>query len=457
MNLFVLEAGDAGQFKALEDLERRAAAGGDMGDLVGKAELFAGCRGIAAAHDGDGLGIGQSLRHGDGALGKDRVLKHAHGPVPDNGLGGFHSVGEELGGLRADVHALHVVGDGGDGDGFDVDRRVDRVGEGGGDDGVDRQQELDALLLGLLHHFPAIVDLLGVEEALADAAALGGEEGIGHAAADDEGVDLVEQVVDDVQLVGDLGAAEDCHKRALGIGQGLAHDADFLLDEEAADGGEIVRHAGGGGMRAVRGAKGVVYEDVGQRGELAAQLGIVLRLALFKAGVLEQHDLAILEGGGQTLRVLAHDILRHPNLCAEQLGKTVRDDLEGEFGRGPVLGLAHVGAEDDLCAVASQVFDGGERRHDALVARDDAALGGHVEVAAAEHALALDVDIFNGFLVIIHIKSSLCSVSQLTIFPCSRRWGKFCCRSASKTPTATELLRLRLLASSRMGMRTQLS
>ena len=47
-------------------------------------------------------------------------------------------------------------------------------------------------------------------------------------------------------------------------------------------------------MRAVRGAEGVVDKNISHGGKLLGKLGVVLCLALFKAGVLKQHDLAVL-------------------------------------------------------------------------------------------------------------------------------------------------------------------
>jgi len=70
----------------------------------------------------------------------------------------------------------------------------------------------------------------------ADRAPLCLEEGIGHAAADDEGVDLVEQVLDHRDLVADLGAAEHGDERVVGIGEGLAKVEQFLLEQQAGHG-----------------------------------------------------------------------------------------------------------------------------------------------------------------------------------------------------------------------------
>ena len=85
----------------------------------------------------------------------------------------------------------------------------------GGDD-VDRQDELDALRLGLVEVAADGVDLVLLEQALADLEALRLEEGEDHAATDEEAVGRAEQVADDAELVGHLGAAEDDGVRALG-------------------------------------------------------------------------------------------------------------------------------------------------------------------------------------------------------------------------------------------------
>ena len=60
---------------------------------------------------------------------------------------------------------------------------------------------------------PAGVDLVGLEQRVADRVALGGEEGEAHAAADDQRVDHAEQGVDHAELVAHLGAAEHGDER----------------------------------------------------------------------------------------------------------------------------------------------------------------------------------------------------------------------------------------------------
>ena len=56
-----------------------------------------------------------------------------------------------------------------------------------------------------------------------------------------------------------------------------------------------------------------------------------------------------------------------------------------------------MGAEDDLCLMASQILDGWQRSNDALVVGDDAVLERYIEIAAYQNAFAGYLNIFDGF------------------------------------------------------------
>ena len=204
MRLFIQQAGHAGQLQPLQELQRRAAAGADVGDPVGKAHLLHRRGTVAAAHDGDGAAVGQRLGHGPGTGGEVVELKHAHRAVPHHRARAAHRAAEGLDGVRADVHALPALGDGHGADHL----AVGVVGEVVRRHGVRGQQQLHAVLPGLFKHIQGVVQLVVFAQALADAAALGLGKGVGHAAADDDGVGLIQQVVDDADLVADLRAAQ---------------------------------------------------------------------------------------------------------------------------------------------------------------------------------------------------------------------------------------------------------
>ena len=159
---------------------------------------------------------------------------------------------------------------------------------------VHGNQELHALVLCLGHHILGQLNLVRLADGGADGIAQSVHKGVSHTAADDQGIDLFQQVVDNADLVGNLGAAQDGDEGTLRVGQGGAHDGNFLLDQVAADSGEVIGHAGGRGMGSVGGAESVVDIDLSQRGHSLGQLGIIFGFALFKADVFQQLDLAVL-------------------------------------------------------------------------------------------------------------------------------------------------------------------
>ena len=151
------------------------------------------------------------------------------------------------------------------------------------------------------------------------------------------------------------------------------------------------------------GAEGVVNEQVCQGGQLLAQSRVILCFTGHKAGVLQQHDFAVAQAGSQGLGIGPDDILRHLDRLPQQLRQPLCHDRQAQLRFKFPLGLAHMGAEDDLCAVVDQIPDRRQCGDDPLIAGNLARLQRHVKIAAAQHALALQRNVFYGFLVVIHI------------------------------------------------------
>ena len=149
----------------------------------------------------------------------------------------------------------------------------------------------------------------------------------------------------------------------------------------------------------MRGTEGVEHEDVAVGGEGLGDLGVVLLLALVKADVLEDEDLAVLKRVHGGLGLLAVGVVDELHVIAGKLGELVGGGLQGELRLGAVaLGAAEVAHEDDLGALVLEVLDRGDGGADAGVVRDDAVLQGDVEVHAHEDALARDVGVADGLL-----------------------------------------------------------
>ena len=109
---------------------------------------------------------------------------------------------------------------------------------------VNGKKNLHTLSLCLVKQLVCKVELVILTERGADLVTACLVEGISHSAADDEGVNLLNEVVDDTDLVGDLCAAENCDERAFRIAKRVTHYGDFLLDEVATYCREVVGNTG---------------------------------------------------------------------------------------------------------------------------------------------------------------------------------------------------------------------
>ncbi len=83
-------------------------------------------------------------------------------------------------------------------------------------DGIDRQDDLPALGFRLREDGAGGVGEVMLGERSADVLALRRQERVGHAAADDQHVDLGREVAEEIELGRDLGAADDRGERTRG-------------------------------------------------------------------------------------------------------------------------------------------------------------------------------------------------------------------------------------------------
>ena len=89
------------------------------------------------------------------------------------------------------------------------------------------------MLLGLLDDIANGLAAGLIEEGVTDLDVLKGLlEGESHTTGDDQGVDFGEKVVDELDLIRDLGASKNSEEWALGALQGLGKVVELLLDEE---------------------------------------------------------------------------------------------------------------------------------------------------------------------------------------------------------------------------------
>ncbi len=225
---------------------------------------------------------------------------------------------------RADVED-HVVG-------FD---RIDRHGarrrpglERLGDDGIDRQHHLAVLRLRDAENAPGRLGEIVLAQRFSDRDALRGQKRIRHGAADDENVDLGDQVPEQVELGRDLGAADHRGHRPLRRFQRLGERDELRLHGAAGIGGQHVAEPFGRGMGAMGDREGVVDPDVAERGERRDIGRIVLLLADVEARVLEAEDVAVLHRRDRRFGDRADAIIGKGDVALQMLRQRRRDGLE---------------------------------------------------------------------------------------------------------------------------------
>ena len=394
----VEQRGDPRQLTALEELQGRATAGRDVGHLRGQAELLHSGHRVATADD-HGRAVlgapGEIARHGARAVAEGGHLEDAQRAVPEDRPGIVERRLERRPAGGPDIHRGPGVGDLVGGHDLVLGSARDLLGH----DHIAGQHDAHALLRGVGEEALGVLDALPLEQALADRVALRDEECVGHASADDERVDEPHQVVEDLDLVGDLGPADDRRERLLGMLEQCAQGADLALHEQARVGRQELRHPDRRGMRAVGCAEGVVDVHVRIARQGLRELGIVGLLLGVEAQVLEHDHLPRLEARERVDRAAPERVAGDRHLHPQQLAEPLRRRAQAVGVVDLAAGAAEVAGEDDDRALVAQVADRGHRRPDAGVVGDLPVRKRHVEVHAHEDALAGGVQVADRELV----------------------------------------------------------
>ena len=112
-----------------------------------------------------------------------------------------------------------------------------------------------------------------------------------------------------------------------------------------------------------------------------------------------EHGLSVLKLGRKLLGAFTYNVGRKLYFFAEQLGKSLGHGSERIIHIKGSLGTAEVRAKNSSAAVVKDILNGGKAFDNSLVVGDYPVLEGHVKIAAHKHALALNVNVFDGFLV----------------------------------------------------------
>ncbi len=261
---------------------------------------------VAAAGKTDKLLRGRQFRgrfgHLDRAVVERLELEGAERAVPDQRLGAAEHRNDVLDAARPDVED-HVV--------F-ADRRpprrrarahARRISAPRRHRPAARSRGFIALALAMISR--AVGNEIVFAQRFADRLALRREERIGHAAADDQRLDLVQKVAEQIELGGNLGAADDGRDRMLRRLERLLQRIELGLHGAAGIGGQIgCRHdCRIRGVLAMRDRKGVIDKDVAERREFLGEVLVVLFLAGMEAGVFQTKNVAVFHRGDGGLRL----------------------------------------------------------------------------------------------------------------------------------------------------------
>lgn len=258
MQLLTGQSSNTRELLALQQLQAGTATSGDVAQLILDTILGSNGGSVTTTND-DNLAVLAALdngvKSGLGAASELLKLKDTGRAVPQNGLGLVNSLLVQLDGLITTVKAHPSIRDtilvSGE---ASVGVLVKLVG---GDE-VGRQDNLDVLGLGLLDQLGNGLGAGLVEERVANGEVVEDLlEGESHATADDEGVNLVKQVVDELDLVRDLGTAQNGKERSLRGLESLGEVVELLLHEET--GGLLGQlNANHGRMSTVSSAESIV-------------------------------------------------------------------------------------------------------------------------------------------------------------------------------------------------------
>src|SRR6267142_4314059 len=396
---FVGESFDSGKFAPGEKFKGSAAASGDMGDFVREAGVMNGCDGVAASNDGSSAGAcGSSDAFGnlERTFRESGHLEYAHGAVPDDGFcgGNFLTIGFD--GFGTDIQAHPAVGCGRDGNGL---RRGISL-EFRADDVIDRKQQCEFLLLRFGTQAPREVQLVVLDERLADGLAVGFEEGVSHAAADEHNVGNFHQVFDDFDLVADFGAAENRDEGTRGIGHGFAEVGQLFFHEQPRSGlPDKARNADNVSMLTVSGAEGVANENaVTERRELLRESFVIFFFVGMEADVFQYEHFPVAQGLALAFGARTDTIQGKGDRLAEQLFQFLGGGPQRIFWIRAAFGPAEMRSKHEPGALFNGESQCRKSFADASVVGDDAVFQGNVEIHADENAFAAEVEVVDGEL-----------------------------------------------------------
>ncbi len=251
-----------------------------------------------------------------------------------------------------------------------------------------RQQELDSPLFRFCHQLPGQFQLILLHLGLAKVAALGGQEGVGHAPANEQGINLGQKVADDANFIRDLGTANDGYKGPAGNAQYLAQHLDFPLHQQASIGRQVIGNTYGAGMGSVGCAKGVIDKYICQFRQFFGKLRIILFFTGIKADIFQKEHIPVIKGCYGCLRFFANGRVHLCYRDCQQFFQPPGNGIQTQLFLDSSLGAAQMRNQHQPGSLPAQEIDGGQGSTNPGIIGDFPCAHGHVKVNPEQHPLA---------------------------------------------------------------------
>ena len=252
-------------------------------------------------------------------------------------------------------------------------------------------------------------------------------EGIGHTAAEDELINLAEQVLNDTDLGRDLRTTHDGNERTLDVAEYIVNSLNLLLHQQTQHlvvSVEVVGDNSGRSVLAVSSTEGIHDVAVSVRSE---RLGKLLLAGLHSLLSLVVSRIFLIDANGLTLflrietQVLEQQSLTHlqslssisslsavgseSNGNTQSLLYSLTDLTQRLLGVNLSFGLTHVRHDDDSTTISQNLLQGGQSTADTgVVSNLTILVQGYVEVYTYDCLLTGKVEFVNCHNVFVLLK-----------------------------------------------------
>ena len=214
---------------------------------------------------------------------------------------------------------------------------------------------------------------------------------IRHTAADNQMVNLLDQMVQHVELGRNLCPAHDSGNGMFRRAQGSLKRIQLSLHRTTGISWQDISEAFSRHVRTMRRRKGIVYIKIAVGGNGACEFRIIRFLARPKPRVFEERDITI----GQYTNRLRNNVARYfwdkHDLAAKHFLQGVEHHRHRHFAMLRAIGSPEMGKQQDLGSLIRQFQHRRQQRTHARFFRHTPVSHGDVQVNANQSTLALDI------------------------------------------------------------------